>query len=103
MVAATSWFDEGMADRLSRCYRQEADAAANAANVLRFRHNCRILPTREEELDLGFHCRRVRGEIFFVATGQGDGSHVFSKTLAEHEAALRQYLIRYRQQNSGKG
>jgi UPF0755 protein len=45
----------------------------------------------------------VRGEIFFVATGQGDGSHVFSKTLAEHEAALRQYLIRYRQQNSGKG
>lgn len=57
MVAATSWFDEGMADRLSRCYRQEADAAAKAATVLQFRHNCRILPTREDESDLGFHCR----------------------------------------------
>jgi UPF0755 protein len=41
-----------------------------------------------------------RGELFFVATGAGDGRHVFSKTLAEHEAAVRQYLVRYRQQNS---
>lgn len=39
-----------------------------------------------------------RGELFFVATGLGDGSHVFSKTLAEHERAVRQYLVRYRQQ-----
>ncbi len=42
----------------------------------------------------------VRGELFFVATGLGDGAHVFSKTLAEHEAAVRQYLIRYRQQHA---
>jgi UPF0755 protein len=41
-----------------------------------------------------------RGELFFVATGNGDGRHVFSKTLVEHEAAVRQYLVRYRQQNS---
>ena len=33
-------------------------------------------------------------------TGLGDGAHVFSKTLAEHEAAVRQYLIRYRQQHA---
>jgi UPF0755 protein len=39
-----------------------------------------------------------RGELFFVATGRGDGAHVFSKTLAEHESAVRQYLMRYRQQ-----
>jgi UPF0755 protein len=39
-----------------------------------------------------------RGELFFVATGLGDGAHVFSKTLAQHEAAVRQYLARYRQQ-----
>jgi UPF0755 protein len=39
-----------------------------------------------------------RGELFFVATGTGDGAHVFSKTLAEHEAAVKQYLVRYRQQ-----
>jgi UPF0755 protein len=41
-----------------------------------------------------------RGELFFVATGRGDGAHVFSRTLAEHEAAVRQYLVRYRQQNA---
>jgi UPF0755 protein len=39
-----------------------------------------------------------RGELFFVATGLGDGSHVFSKTLAEHEKAVKAYLVRYRQQ-----
>ena len=43
----------------------------------------------------------VRGELFFVATGLGDGAHVFSKTLAEHEAAVRRYLVRYREQNAG--
>ena len=42
----------------------------------------------------------VRGELFFVATGEGDGRHSFSRTLAEHEAAVRRYLVRYRQQNS---
>ena len=42
----------------------------------------------------------VRGELFFVATGEGEGRHAFSKTLAEHEAAVRQYLVRYRKQNS---
>jgi UPF0755 protein len=41
-----------------------------------------------------------RGELYFVATGLGDGAHVFSKTLAEHEKAVRQYLVRYRQQNA---
>jgi UPF0755 protein len=44
-----------------------------------------------------------RGELFFVATGRGDGSHVFSKTLAEHEKAVREYVVRYRQQvNKGR-
>ena len=44
-----------------------------------------------------------RGEIFFVATGKGDGGHEFTKTLAEHEAAVKRYLVRYRQQNSSTG
>ena len=30
--------------------------------------------------------------LFFVATGAGDGSHRFSDTLREHEAAVRDYL-----------
>jgi len=41
-----------------------------------------------------------RGEIFFVATGLPDGSHEFSRTLAEHEAAVRRYLVRYRQRHA---
>jgi UPF0755 protein len=32
--------------------------------------------------------------LFFVATGRGDGSHRFSTTLPEHEAAVRDYLAR---------
>lgn len=35
--------------------------------------------------------------LFFVATGLGDGSHAFSATIAEHEAAVAAYLRRLRQ------
>jgi len=38
------------------------------------------------------------GALFFVATGLGDGSHFFSRTLAEHDAAVARYLQRLRQQ-----
>ncbi len=36
------------------------------------------------------------GDIFFVATGAGDGSHYFSATLEEHNAAVARYLARLR-------
>ncbi|MFO1409891.1 MAG: endolytic transglycosylase MltG [Steroidobacteraceae bacterium] len=32
--------------------------------------------------------------LFFVATGRGDGSHQFSATLAEHNAAVQAFLAR---------
>ena len=35
-------------------------------------------------------------ELYFVATGLGDGSHKFSKTKAEHDAAVAEYLKRLR-------
>ena len=37
------------------------------------------------------------GAIFFVATGDGSGAHYFSKTLEEHNQAVRRYLARLRQ------
>jgi UPF0755 protein len=38
------------------------------------------------------------GDIFFVALGDGTGAHYFSKTLEEHNAAVRRFLNRLRQQ-----
>jgi UPF0755 protein len=35
---------------------------------------------------------QMTGALFFVATGKGDGSHYFSKTLPEHDAAVKRYL-----------
>ncbi len=38
------------------------------------------------------------GDLYFVATGDGDGGHHFSATLADHDAAVRHYLSRLREQ-----
>ncbi len=35
-------------------------------------------------------------ELYFVATGAGDGSHKFSETKEQHDAAVREYLARQR-------
>jgi len=41
-------------------------------------------------------------ELYFVATGLGDGSHKFSATKAEHDTAVAEYLKRLRSQR-GRG
>ena len=38
----------------------------------------------------------ITGELFFVATGLPDGSHVFSRTYAEHRKAVQAMLARQR-------
>jgi UPF0755 protein len=39
----------------------------------------------------------MTGALFFVATGEPDGSHFFSTTLEQHEAAVQRYLRKLRQ------
>jgi UPF0755 protein len=41
--------------------------------------------------------------IYFVASSKGDGSHVFSATLEEHNAAVASYLAHLRQKPAGEG
>ena len=41
----------------------------------------------------------ISDAIYFVATGNGDGSHYFSATLEEHERAVRAYLRQLRSQD----
>ncbi len=38
--------------------------------------------------------------LYFVATGLGDGSHAFSATKDEHDAAVREYLARLRRKRN---
>jgi UPF0755 protein len=42
-------------------------------------------------------------ELYFVAVGDDSGRHVFSRTLAEHQAAVREYLRRYRERTRQDG
>lgn len=42
-------------------------------------------------------------ELYFVATGLGDGSHKFSTTKAEHDAAVAEYLARLRKKRRTGG
>ena len=37
--------------------------------------------------------------LYFVAVGDGSGRHVFSPSLAEHNAAVREYVRRYRERH----
>ncbi|HEX5421417.1 MAG TPA: endolytic transglycosylase MltG [Gammaproteobacteria bacterium] len=48
----------------------------------------------EASLAAAVHPDDTDGALYFVATGLPDGSHYFSKTLAEHDAAVRRYLER---------
>jgi len=43
------------------------------------------------------------GALYFVATAAGDGAHHFSKTLEEHNAAVKEYLQRLRHAASANG
>ncbi len=66
-VEVRSWFNEQLEEDLQRCYRNDlAELAQRRQAVRELRHRSRLLPTAEDEMELGFHGRRIRGEIFFA-------------------------------------
>jgi cell division protein YceG involved in septum cleavage len=45
----------------------------------------------------------VTGELYFVATGDADGSHRFSRTYPEHQQAVAAMLVRQRERRAIPG
>lgn len=64
-VCATAWFEARHAENLKGCYRDQDEAAVSLA-VDTLRHDSRGLVTAQEEHELSFIGRRIRGEIFFA-------------------------------------
>ena len=65
-VAAQSWISEEVRDGLRRCFRDDPAAEERFEAIDQLRRLCRVLPSAEDEEELQFHGRRVRGEVFFA-------------------------------------
>lgn len=65
-ISTTKNFDESTANDLANCWRGATNAHEIMARVQSFRHTSRILISQEDENELVFLGRRVRGEIFFA-------------------------------------
>lgn len=65
-ISSTVSFDESIAVGLANCWRGENRGVEMKASVQRFRHACRILISPDDEAELSFLGRRLRGEIFFA-------------------------------------
>lgn len=65
-IDATAWFDPTIAEKLAGCFKANGDQAAIAEAISDLRHRSRGLVTPQEEHELSFLGRRVRGEIFFA-------------------------------------
>lgn len=64
-LCATSWFELKHATSLKGCYAGQNEAVVSAA-IDALRHDSRGLVTAQEEHELSFIGRRIRGEIFFA-------------------------------------
>jgi putative ATP-dependent endonuclease of the OLD family len=65
-VSASSWFDEATAAKLAGCYKSSTDQEFIRTAIANLRHESRGMLTRQEEHELSFLGRRIRGEIFFA-------------------------------------
>jgi putative ATP-dependent endonuclease of OLD family len=59
-------FDDSSASSLSNCWKGDSRAEEIRTGVQRFRHACRVLISEDDEAELSFLGRRLRGEIFFA-------------------------------------
>lgn len=65
-VACTAWFSSDVEERLAHCWNGDPLEAVRRAAVADLRHLCRYLVSQDDERDLAFMGRRIRGEIFFA-------------------------------------
>ena len=65
-VRSSSWFDEATAAKLAGCYKSSTDQEVIRTAIANLRHESRGMLTRQEEHELSFLGRRIRGEIFFA-------------------------------------
>jgi len=65
-VSAISCFSEKIATMLSECYRKDHDVGTKSKAISDLRHLGRRLVSEQEARELGFHGRRIRGEVFFA-------------------------------------
>lgn len=65
-LVATACFDNALANDLAGCWRGDVAYDAFNAKVKDLQHECRVLISQDDEIQLSFLGRRVRGEIFFA-------------------------------------
>jgi len=66
-VMSTRWFDEATTQDLISCYRKGKTLSVTTDERVRaFRRSSRVLISKEDEVELSFCGRRIRGEIFFA-------------------------------------
>jgi len=85
-IATSRSFNEAIATDLAACWRNSENAGEMKMAVERFRHAARVLISPEDESELGFLGRRVRGEIFFARRWvmvEGPSDYLLLKALGE--------------------
>lgn len=85
-IASTVSFDELTAESLANCWRGDSHVDEMKKKVQRFRHGCRVLVSADDEAELGFLGRRIRGEIFFARRWvmvEGPSEYLLLKALGQ--------------------
>lgn len=85
-VDALCNFEESIADDLAKCWAGLPNEDEIKVKVETFRHSCRTLISSDEERELAFLGRRIRGEIFFARRWimvEGVSEYLLLKALGE--------------------